>query len=155
MAYKKIEIGELIDPVIQCGDKLIVNVDKKKSLLAGVFFVGILIVILVLSISEFSGLPIWVLSLMILIALIIMMSNLLSRNPLMKIDKEGVTFKNKEFYSWDSFEKIVYDKDMSNEGSSYFRFYLKEKKEKELVNDGFLDQPISVIATYINKYIRK
>jgi hypothetical protein len=154
MGYKKIDISELIDPAIQCDDQLIVNVDKKTSLISGLVFVGISIVILVLSISKFSGLPIWGIGIILLIGLLYTIQNLVTHNPVLKIDKTGVSFSDKEFYSWDSIDKIVYEQDKSNEGSSYLKFYLKDEKEKELTNDGFLDQPISVIATYINRYFR-
>lgn len=153
MAYKEIDINKLVDPSIECGDRLAVNMQKWKSLLLVVSLLCLSLTgaYLLMQDSLLDGLVLMLGTVPLLgyaCYIVIVM-----HNPMLAIDKSGIALKNK-FYSWDSIGIIFFEKDGSR---------TMPKRIRLLVNNGelitffipiFLDHRPAVIATYIVKYFK-
>jgi hypothetical protein len=155
MANKEKDISTLFDPFIECGEALSVNMNKRR--VYG-FCIGVLVFFLVLvssSIYEGQLAAVIFASGATLFIAVVCFVIYLKENPVLVIDKKGITLK-KKFYSWENIDAVKYGKASDSEGNDHIKFYLKGGKPVNLNLEPllFLDQKPKVMAAYIIKFFK-
>jgi hypothetical protein len=153
MAYSVIDLNKLVDPSIECGDRLAVNMQKGKSLLLIVSLLCLSLTgaFLLMQNRRLDGIVLMLGTVPLLgyaCYIVIVM-----HNPMLAIDKSGIAIKNK-FYSWDSVGSIFFEKDGNRKKPKRIRLLLKNGGLVTFFIPLFLDQRPPVIATYVAKFFK-
>ena len=153
MGYTAIDIEKLIDPSIECGDRLAVNMQKWKLLVLLVSLLGFFLIYMYWVIQDSDWHGIIVMSLSIASLSWACYSVAVMYNPMLAIDKSGIAIGNK-FYSWDSIKNIIFEKSGNRKKARRISVHLKNRGLIIFFIPVFLDQRTKVIATYIVKFFK-
>lgn len=153
MAYSVIDIDKLVDPSIECGDRLAVNMQKWKSLI-------LLLSLLCLSLfssyrvmpgSRWEGIFVMVLTVPLLGWACYCVA--VMYNPILAIDKSGISIRGK-FYSWNNVDRIFFERNGNRKKASRIRVHLKNGGLVTFFIPIFVDQKPPEIAAYVVRYFK-